>query len=92
VRLEAPVKSSARVHVGYGRFETKVLRSLPNGETVEGHSRFFASCWCGAHAEFRKVEGHYSAVKKCDARCLAAKGNCCECSCAGANHGAGWGV
>lgn len=26
---------------------------------------------------------------KCDGRCLHAKGNTCECSCGGANHGAG---
>jgi len=26
---------------------------------------------------------------KCDARCMNAKGTSCECSCGGANHGAG---
>lgn len=28
-------------------------------------------------------------MHKCDARCLHAKGRNCECSCSGANHGAG---
>lgn len=35
------------------------------------------------------VRGRYSAHKTCDARCIYARGADCECSCAGANHGAG---
>jgi hypothetical protein len=29
-------------------------------------------------------------LHKCDARCLNAKGNNCECSCGGKNHGRGF--
>ena len=37
------------------------------------------------------VRGRFSAGHRCDARCIYAKGPECECSCAGANHGAGHG-
>lgn len=29
-------------------------------------------------------------LHKCDARCMNAKGNNCECACGGANHGKGF--
>lgn len=29
-------------------------------------------------------------TRPCDARCMYAKGNQCECLCVGKNHGAGW--
>lgn len=35
------------------------------------------------------VRGRFSAHHRCDARCMYAKCPACECSCAGANHGAG---
>lgn len=35
------------------------------------------------------IRARFSAGKPCDARCIYAKGPDCECSCAGANHGAG---
>ena len=37
----------------------------------------------------KKVLGKYSAEHVCGAKCLAATGQQCECSCAGKNHGAG---
>lgn len=38
----------------------------------------------------RKIEYKSNPLlHKCDARCLNAKGNSCECSCGGKNHGAG---
>lgn len=37
------------------------------------------------------INGRFSAKRKCDARCLNAKGPNCECQCGGANHGSNWG-
>lgn len=37
----------------------------------------------------RPIRGHYNAARRCDARCMYAKGPDCECSCGGANHGIG---
>lgn len=49
---------------------------------------------CKAHPNafltMTRVEGTLSAAHLCDARCLAAIGPICVCSCGGANHGAGW--
>jgi hypothetical protein len=39
----------------------------------------------GGHAVYGRTNTH-----KCDARCLAATGPDCECSCGGENHGAGY--
>lgn len=38
----------------------------------------------------RVVRGRYNGSRKCDDRCVYAKGADCECSCAGRNHGTGW--
>jgi hypothetical protein len=35
------------------------------------------------------IRGRYSARVTCNAKCIYATGHDCECSCAGANHGAG---
>lgn len=35
------------------------------------------------------INGRFNAAKRCDARCIYAKGPNCECACGGANHGAG---
>jgi hypothetical protein len=46
--------------------------------------------FCATHKrriEFKQVKGTFSPEHVCDARCLCAKGNNCECSCGGANHG-----
>lgn len=37
----------------------------------------------------RAVEGKLSTKHECGPKCLSARGPKCECSCAGANHGAG---
>jgi hypothetical protein len=44
---------------------------------------------CGCPIPARMVRGKFSAVHKCNARCLSSTGTVCECSCAGKNHGAG---
>jgi hypothetical protein len=45
-------------------------------------------CDCGRIVQFLLVQGTYVAEKKCNAKCLAACGQVCECSCGGRNHGA----
>ena len=51
---------------------------------------FHVDLFCVVHKR-RLIVSAIKAVKngtKCDARCTSAKGFNCECSCAGANHGA----
>lgn len=36
---------------------------------------------------FAEIRGHFSASKKCDARCTGAVGPSCDCQCRGQNHG-----
>ena len=47
---------------------------------------------CHKHGALRwtRVTGRLSVSRRCDSRCLYAKGADCECSCSGSNHGAGW--
>jgi hypothetical protein len=44
------------------------------------HGRAFA---------WHRVEGRRTS-RRCDSRCMYARGPDCECACAGANHGRGW--
>ena len=44
----------------------------------------------GMVLKWRKVEGHHAAGIRCNADCQYARGPLCSCSCAGANHGAGY--
>jgi hypothetical protein len=43
---------------------------------------------CTSQIRAHRVRGVFRADKKCDTRCLGAKGHSCECSCGGKNHGA----
>lgn len=43
--------------------------------------------WVAATA----IDGKFKADVPCDSRCTNAKGNNCECSCGGVNHGSAWG-
>lgn len=45
---------------------------------------------CHRAMKYGKLEAHVNQSVKCDARCTGARGHNCECSCGGANHGAGW--
>lgn len=58
-----------------------------------GNNGVFGRCTNG-HKFFvlKSVQGTYSAVHKCDSRCLNARGHDCTCSCGGANHGRGHAV
>lgn len=43
---------------------------------------------CGSqNTTVARVNGTYSEIKTCNARCLNATGGDCECSCVGENHG-----
>lgn len=55
-------------------------------EKVVG-GREYAVC-CGRIVSTKRIEGHRNDTP-CDERCTEAKGHRCECSCGGANHGAG---
>jgi len=44
------------------------------------------SC-CGQRHSLKRINGR-TTDHECDARCMAATGHSCECSCGGANHGA----
>lgn len=46
---------------------------------------------CHRPTRGQAIRGRFSAAHRCDARCIYAKGPDCECSCGGANHGAGHG-
>lgn len=45
---------------------------------------------CPEHGVYRLafLQGQFSEKHECDARCMAATGPNCDCSCGGANHGA----
>lgn len=43
---------------------------------------------CGAFMSSGELKGFFNADVKCSARCTNARGNNCECSCGGLNHGA----
>ena len=46
------------------------------------------TCACGRGVTLHRVSGKHS-DHECNATCMNAKGHSCECSCGGANHGAG---
>src|SRR5689334_9081143 len=43
---------------------------------------------CGTWMSARPVVGRVNPKIQCDARCMEATGNKCECACGGRNHGA----
>jgi hypothetical protein len=44
---------------------------------------------CNVARTVTQVRGIYNPKIRCNAKCLEARGFSCECSCGGANHGAG---
>lgn len=70
-----------------GRCTTKGCREVGSVATkAERHG-------CPTHGTmiWKRVQGTFVATKACDSRCTGARGLHCDCSCAGANHGAGVG-
>lgn len=60
------------------------------GRRSHGEQPPHASCpGCHRPTFGQAIRGRYNAATRCDARCIYAKGPDCECSCGGANHGAG---
>lgn len=73
----------------YGAFEeegTGTLYPIHNGSLVM-HCR-----GCAALVAGRRVQGTFDPKIQCNAKCHAAKGFDCQCSCAGKNHGADYGA
>lgn len=60
------------------------------GRRTQGEQPPVSPCpGCRRETSGQRVIGRYNANRPCDARCIYAKGPNCECSCKGANHGAG---
>lgn len=60
-----------------------------DGRTLQAEQPPAESCpRCKRQTPGTPIRGTFSG-RPCDARCLYAKGPDCECSCGGANHGAG---
>lgn len=63
---------------------------LPEGKVVPFYGKLWVPCsHCGEINSYQPVKGVFNPDKKCNAKCLNAKGFSCECACAGKNHGAG---
>jgi hypothetical protein len=45
---------------------------------------------CGVTMFGHRVAGRLSETHRCGSKCLTSKGFVCDCSCGGANHGAGF--
>lgn len=88
-RFVAPVTRQVKASLGYGRYEYRTFRRLPDGREVQAYDRVFLPCSCGTRrmTEFGLLRGRTS-EHTCDDRCVTATGFLCECSCGGANHGA----
>lgn len=70
----------SRFPVHYGAYERAYLAAMKAvGWVCEEHDRWFT---------LKPVKGVHNADKTCNARCVSATGMDCECSCAGAQHGA----
>ena len=69
------------------RKEVEMIGS--NYKTFNGHTSAWPMemCKCGKAIYGEVIRGTFKEGKKCDGRCLSARGSNCECSCAGANHG-----
>jgi hypothetical protein len=63
-----------------------------DGKRITSSDDYYTGCPnCHTkHIDGNVVKGTYSESHKCDARCMNAKGQDCECSCAGASHGINW--
>lgn len=91
-------RATQRPKVWRGTFSKTTTRTGPyalttwtaDGRSTKGDhppARPCAACQRPTGGE--QVKGRFSASRRCDARCIYARGSNCECSCAGANHGAG---
>ena len=66
------------------------LWTATDGRTHRGFEPPVSSCGgCQRPTRGATIRGQFSAAHRCDSRCIYAKGPDCECSCGGANHGAG---
>ena len=74
----------------FGKFPPE--RDATSVDTVNGErpDHDAGPCSCGRPMYYLDVSGRVN-DHACDARCLAATGHDCECSCGGLNHGAAHG-
>lgn len=65
----------------------------PQGDVLEerGYQLRTPCRVCAKPVQLKQVKGKYNPEVPCNAKCTAAKGPNCECSCKGANHGSAWG-
>lgn len=61
------------------------------GTTKSDYRPVIACRQCGAKYFGKEVQGTYNPDIVCNAKCQAAKGPNCECSCGGESHGKAWG-
>lgn len=98
-RFRSEVLRVRHGNAGYGRKtwtrEHSVVAAAPfvgsdrpemASEYHDRAGKLWLKCPAGHSVEFKALRG-ITTDKKCDARCLSATGNCCECSCGGKNHG-----
>jgi len=77
----------------YAKDDPKRRGDVYTGPTSYVLNDFALDCRkCGRAIHANEIRGRYNPNKKCTARCLAATGHDCECSCAGKNHGASFSV
>lgn len=70
---------------------TNITWTTPDGQTLSGEHPPPVRCrTCRSQTSGTPVRGRYNPRQTCGAKCIYAKGPDCECSCAGANHGAGY--
>jgi hypothetical protein len=94
VRTIGACRKCGKVHIG----EILVVARLPDSdEPWRGGRPPLATSTeragapivcCERHVAMQRVQGRKT-DHVCDVRCTEAKGHKCECSCGGANHGAG---
>ena len=83
---------TSRFHPSLARMidRAEITWTTQDGRQLRGEHPPASACRsCKRPTSGNPVRGRFSAAHRCDARCIYAKGPDCECSCAGANHGAG---
>lgn len=81
--------TTRRAAGAYGRTVVSQLVAAPWGlARASEDGSVSVRCLCGGHARFAPIIGLETSTR-CGAKCRHSVGQVCECSCQGANHGAG---
>jgi hypothetical protein len=67
-----------------------IMSSGGGRPTVYGGDPLGLCPGCGRVMTSGQIQASTRPEVRCDARCIGARGFQCDCSCGGANHGAGW--